>query len=130
MLGNWRLSFIGACLGLSGCVLGYGPCLLQQPVKNNLIGRVHFRDFPSADGMDNVAVLVLDRTAYVYAPAQSHLCLPANDVQLVGVSEFPQNVIENSHVSVDGVLFQETSSRQHTPFVMKVNTLLPLAASH
>ena len=126
----WRASFIGACLGLSGCVFGYGPCLFQQPIKNSLTGRVHFRDYPSADGVDNVPVLALDRTAYVYAPAQSLHCLPANDVQLVGVSEFPQNVIENSHVSVDGVLFQAVSSREYTPFVMKVNMILPVAAPH
>jgi hypothetical protein len=130
MMRIWRTCFIGACLGLSGCVIGYGPCLFQQPVKNTLTGRVHFREYPNADGMDNVPVLALDRTAYVYAPAQSHLCLPANDVQLVGVSEFPRNVIENSHVSVDGVLFQAGSGRQHTPFVMNVTTILPMAATH
>ena len=126
----WRAATLGACLTLPGCVIGYGPCLFQQPVKSTLSGRIHFHDYPDAEGIDHVPVLSLDRTAYVYAPAQSHLCLPANDVQLVGVSEFPQNVIENSHVSVAGVLFQEASSRQHTPFVMKVTTLLPLAASH
>src|ERR1700675_3391321 len=103
----WRFSFIGAYLGLSGCVIGYGPCLFQQPVKNTLTGHVRFRDYPSSDGVDNVPILALDRTAYVYAPAQGRHCLPANDVQLVGVAEFPQDVIENSHVSVDGVLFQE-----------------------
>jgi hypothetical protein len=121
-----RLSFMGACLGLSGCVVGYGPCLLQQPVKNNLTGHVHFRDYPTDDGIDNVPVLALDRTAYIYAPAESHHCLPANDVQLVGVAEFPPNVIENSHVSVDGKLFQAGSGRQHTPFVMNVTTILPI----
>jgi hypothetical protein len=127
---TWRLSFIGACLGLSGCVIGYGPCLLEQPVKNTLTGRVHFRDYPTAEGVDNAPVLTLDRTAYVYAPAQSRHCLPANDVQLVGVAEFPQNVIENSHVNVEGVLFQAGSGRQHTPFVMKVTTILPLNTPH
>ena len=126
----WRWSFVGACLGLSGCVIGYGPCLFQQPVKNHLTGRVHFRDYPTADGVDNVPVLALDRTAYMYAPALSLHCLPANDVQLVGVTEFPPNVIENSHVGVDGVLFQAGTGRQHTPFVMKVNTILPLNAPH
>ena len=99
-------------------------------LTNTLTGRVHFRDYPSADGMDNVPVLALDRTAHIYAPAQSHQCLAANDVQLVGVSEFPQNVIENSHVSVAGVLFQASTARQHTPFVMKVTTILPLSAAH
>ena len=130
MMKIWRLSFIGAYLGLSGCVAGYGACLFQQPVKNTLTGHVHFRDYPAADGVDNVPVLSVDRTAYIYAPAQSHLCLPANDVQLVGVAEFPQDVIENSHVTVDGVLFQAASSRQHTPFLMNVRTILPLPGSH
>lgn len=126
----WRLSFIAAYLGLSGCVIGYGPCLLQQPLKNTLTGRVHFRDYPAADGVDNVPVLALDKTAYVYAPAQSRHCLPANDLQLVGVAEFPQNVIENSHVNVDGVLFQAGSGREHTSFVMKVTTILPIPNPH
>lgn len=122
-----RVACIGACLALSGCVIGYGPCLFQQPVKNTLTGHVHFRDYPTAEGVDNVPVLALDRTAYVYAPAQSHHCLAANDVQLTGVAEFPQNVIENSHVSVAGVLFQSGSGREHTPFVMNVTTILPIA---
>jgi hypothetical protein len=130
MMRIWRWSFIGAYLGMSGCVIGYGPCLFQQPVKNTLTGHVHFRDYPAADGMDNVPVLSLDRTAYVYAPAQSHHCLAANDVQLVGVAEFPQNVIENSHVSVDGRLFQESSNRQHTPFLLDVITILPTPSAH
>jgi hypothetical protein len=123
-IGRWAL--VALLLGLSGCVAGYGPCLFQQPVKNTLTGRVHFRDYPNADGVDNVPVLALDRTAYVYAPAEGPHCLPANDVQLVGVAEFPQNVIENSHVSVDGVLFQQGSGREHTPFVMSVTTILPV----
>jgi hypothetical protein len=126
----WRASLLGACLGLSGCVIGYGPCLFQQPVKNTLTGHVHFRDYPAPDGLDNVPVLSLDRTAYVYAPAQSHHCLAANDLQLVGVAEFPPNVIENSHVTVDGVLFQAGSGRQHTPFLMNVTTILPIPARH
>jgi hypothetical protein len=125
-MGIWRWSFIGACLGLSGCVFGYGPCLFQQPVKNNLTGRVHFRDYPTAGGVDHVPILALDKTAYIYAPAESLHCLPANDVQLVGLAEIPRDVIENSHVSVDGVVFQAGSGREHTPFVMKVRTILPL----
>jgi hypothetical protein len=126
----WRLSLMGASLVLSGCVIGYGPCLLQQPVKSNLTGLVHFRDYPSPNGIDNVPVLALDRTAYIYAPAESHHCLPANDVQLVGVADFPQNVIENTHVSVDGRLFQAASDHQHTPFLMTVTTILPIPTSH
>lgn len=130
MTGLRRLTLIGACLGMSGCVIGYGPCLFQQPFKNTVTGHVHFRDYPNADGVDSVPILTLDRTAYVYAPAQSIHCLPANDMQLVGVAEFPQNVIENSHVTVDGVLFQSGSGRQHTPFVMNVTTILPIPDSH
>jgi hypothetical protein len=110
--------------------MGHGPCLFLQPLKNTLTGHVHFRDYPTADGVDNVPVLALDRTAYVYAPAQSYHCLPANDVQLVGVAEFPRNVIENSHVRVDGALFQAGSGRQHTPFVMNVTTILPILGAH
>jgi hypothetical protein len=124
-----RLPFVGAFLGLSGCVFGYGPCLFQQPIKNTLTGHVHFKDYPAPDGIDNVPVLALDRTAYIYAPAESHHCLPANDVQLIGVSEFPENVIENSHVTVDGVLFQAASPRQHTPFLMNVRTILPIPSA-
>jgi hypothetical protein len=126
----WRLALIAAYFGLSGCVIGYGPCLFQQPVKNTLTGHVHFRDYPTGEGMDNVPVLSLDKNAYIYAPAQSHHCLAANDVQLEGVAEFPQNVIENSHVNVDGVLFQAGSGRQHTAFLMNVTTILPLPSAH
>lgn len=110
---------------LSGCVHGYG-CLFLQPVKHTLTGRIHFRSFPASDGVDNVPVLVLDRTAYVYSPARSYQCQSATDVQLVGVSEFPENVIENSHVTVNGVLFESTSGHEYTRFLMRVNTLLPL----
>jgi hypothetical protein len=126
----WRLIFIGAYLGLSGCVVGYGPCLFQTPLKNTLTGHVHFRDYPTADGVDNVPILTVDKTAYIYAPAQSIRCLPANDIQLTGVFEFPQNITENSHVTVYGVLFQSGTGRQHTAFVMQVTTLLPLPDSH
>ncbi|HEV7611275.1 MAG TPA: hypothetical protein VGO37_05320 [Steroidobacteraceae bacterium] len=126
----WRAVFIAGCLGLSGCVVGYGPCLFLQPVKISLTGHVRFRDYPSPEGVEHVPILALDRTAYVYAPALSTHCLPANDAQLEGVSEFPQNIIENSHVSVDGVLFPAGSDRQHTPFVMKVATILPIGGPH
>jgi hypothetical protein len=124
---TWRLFCLGACAALSGCVVGYGHCLWLQPVKSELTGRVHFRDYPAADGVDNVPVLVLDRTAYVYVPTLSHLCLSADEVQLVGVSEFPRNIGENSRVSVVGSLFQAASARQHTPFLMNVVTISSLS---
>jgi hypothetical protein len=119
-----------ACLTLPGCVVGFGPCLMLQPFKNTLTGHVHFRDYPAPDGIDNVPILALEKTAYVYAPAQSLHCLPANDVQLVGVAEFPHDVIENSYVTVNGKLFSQVADRQHTPFVMQVNSILPIHPTH
>jgi hypothetical protein len=120
-----RLWLVAVLAALSGCVHGHG-CLFLQPVKHTLTGRIHFRSFPAADGMDNVPVLVLDRTAYVYSPAHSYQCLSAADLQLVGVSEFPETIIEDSHVSVDGSLFEATASHEYTRFLLRVTTLLPL----
>jgi hypothetical protein len=116
---------LGALVALSGCVHGSG-CLFLQPIKHTLTGRIHFRSFPAPDGMDSVPVLVLDRTAYVYSPAHSYQCMSATDVQLVGVSEFPENIIENSHVTVQGSLFESTSAHQYTRFLMNVTMLLPI----
>jgi hypothetical protein len=120
-----RSWLLGALVALSGCVHGSG-CLFLQPIKHTLTGRIHFRSFPAPDGIDNVPVLVLDRTAYVYSPAHSYQCMSATDVQLVGVSEFPENVIENSHVTAQGSLFESASAHQYTRFLMNVTTLLPL----
>jgi hypothetical protein len=117
-----------AVAALSGCVLGYGPCLVLQPISHEFIGVVHFHDYPAADGMDNVAILTLDTTAYVYAPAQSRRCLPANDLQMVGLAEFPRDVGENTHVAVTGSLTEATTSRQHTTFLLNVSTILPVDA--
>jgi hypothetical protein len=50
----------------------------------------------------------------------------ANDLQLVGVSEFPDTVIENSRVSVQGSLFEATAAHEYTRFLMNVSLLLPL----
>jgi len=120
-----RLWILSAWIALSGCVHGYG-CLLQEPIKHTLTGRIHFRSFPAADGIDHVPVLALDRTVYVYAPAHSYQCMYATDVQLVGVSEFPESIIENSHVSVEGTLFEATAGHEYTRFLVNVTTLLPL----
>lgn len=122
---QWRLGLIGACLAAAGCVHGYGGCLFTQPVRHTLTGKIHFRTYPAADGIDNVPILALDRTAYVYSPAQSFLCQPANELQLVGISEFPERVVEDSRVSVEGKLFGATNVRDHTRFLMNVITLLP-----
>lgn len=114
-----------ACLAAAGCVHGYGGCLWVQPVKHTLTGRVQFRTYPTDTGVDNVPVLVLDKTAYLYAPAESLMCQSANELQLVGVAEFPQSVVENSHVSAQGNLFSAASAHDHTRFLMNVITLLP-----
>lgn len=120
-----RILSLAAVAGLSGCVFGYGHCLFLNPVKVRLAGKVHYRDFPAADGVDNVPILALDRTEYIYDPAPNHLCLPVNEVQMVGLSEFPADVIEGTPLSADGSLFEASRPRQHTRFVLDVTTLLP-----
>jgi hypothetical protein len=122
---GWRSLVIAISFAAVGCVHGYGGCLWTQPVKHTLSGRVHFRSYPTSDGMDNVPVLTLDHEIYVYSPAQSFMCQSTDQLQLVGISEFPENVVEDSHVSVQGRLFAGTSSHDHTNFLMNVITLLP-----
>lgn len=124
-MSRWRWAIVCACLAAAGCVHGYGGCLWVQPVKHTLSGRVQFRTYPTDTGVDNVPILVLDKTAYLYAPAQSLMCQSADELQLVGVSEFPQSVVENSHVSAQGNLFSAASAHDHTRFLMNVITLLP-----
>lgn len=122
----FRAWLIVAVLALAGCVHGT-PCLFLQPVRHTLTGRIHFTSFPAADGVDNVPILVLDSTAYIYAPIHSYQCLYATDIQLVGVSEFPEDIIEGSRVSVTGTLFESTAAHQYTRFLLNVTTLLPVA---
>jgi hypothetical protein len=112
-------------LSVSGCVAGR-RCLFIEPLKSSLTGRLHFRDFSAPDGVDHVPVLALDQTVYVYAPAHSHSCLPVNDVQLVGWSEFPPDIAEGAHIVVDGSLFEAASPHQHTGFLINVNTIVPV----
>ena len=121
----WSLAVLAVNAALTGCVVGYGPCLLLEPVKHTFTGQVHFHDYPESAGVDNVPILVLDSTSYVYAPAQSNHCQSANDLQLVGVTEFPDNVGENSHVKVEGSLFEAVSSRHHTKFLINVQSIEP-----
>ncbi len=118
----WAAAF---CVLLSGCVLGGGPCLFQQPLKVTLTGKIHFRDYPSGGGIDNVPVLTLNRTAHVYAPAESQSCLPLNDVQLIGWSEFPPNIVEGARVRVHGSLFANATAHQYTHFLVNVVTVEP-----
>ncbi len=117
---------LGACAALSGCVLGYGPCLLQSPVVVSLTGRLHFRSYPVGSGLDHVAVLALDRTAHIYAPAESRNCLAVNDVQLTGWSEYPPDLTDNKPVTVDGSLIPATTPHQHTRFLIEVRNIEPL----
>jgi hypothetical protein len=119
----WRLILLSMCAALSGCVLGSGPCLWLQ-AKHNFSGHVHFRDFPSADGVDNVPILILDKTEYIYSPAQSFQCQALNDAQMVGVAEFPQNVIENSHIKLVGSVYQGVGQHEYTHFLIKVDGLI------
>src|ERR1700730_18536460 len=123
-----RLWILGGLGALAGC--GHGPgSLFLVPIKHTLTGRIHFRSFQAPDGIDNVPVLALDRTAYVYAPAHSYQCMSVTDVQLVGVSEFPENIVENSNVSAQGSLFEATSGHQSTRFLMNVRILFPLKST-
>ena len=123
---NLRLLVSAAiCIALGGCVIGSGPCLWLQ-VRHDFTGRVHFREFPRADGVDTVPILVLDKTQYIYAPPQSFHCLAANDVQLVGVTEFPDRIGENTHVTVDGKVLLGVARGQYTRFVIQVTSILPI----
>lgn len=130
MIRNLR-HFIGVSLviALSGCVIGSGPCLWLQ-VRHDFSGRVHFREFPRADGIDTVAILILDKTQYIYAPPQSLQCLAANDLQLIGVTELPDSVGENTHVTVDGKVLEGVAQGNYTRFVIQVNSILPVGRLH
>jgi hypothetical protein len=130
MTRNLRLSItFGMCIALSGCVIGSGPCLWLQ-VRHDFSGRVHFREFPRADGIDTVPILILDKTQYIYAPPQSFQCLAANDVQLIGLTELPDSVGENTHVTVDGKVLEGVARGQYTRFVIQVNSILPIGRPH
>jgi hypothetical protein len=120
---------MGLCIVLSGCVIGSGPCLWLQ-VRHDFTGRVHFREFPRRDGVDTVPILILDKTLYIYAPPQSLQCLAANDVQLVGVTEFPDSIGEDTHVIVEGKIIEGVASGQYTRFVIDVISVLPAARKH
>jgi hypothetical protein len=114
------------CIVLCGCVYGSGPCLLQEPFKHSFQGKVRIQTFATGDGIDYVPILTLDRTAYIYAPANSRFCVPANEVQLVGWSQLPPDIVDDTHVEVTGSLFQAATMHQHTPFLVNVRTMLPL----
>jgi hypothetical protein len=115
---------LGLYLALSGCVIGSGPCLWLQ-VRHDFVGHVHLREFPRSDGIDTVPILILDKTQYMYAPPQSFHCLAANDLQLVGMAELPASIGENTHVTVDGTVYEGVADGQHTRFVINVVSILP-----
>jgi len=116
---------LGALVALS--VACTGPvCLFLQPIKHTLTGRVHFRSFRRPTASITCRCWCSTGPSYVYSPAHSYQCMSATDVQLVGVSEFPESIIENSRVTAQGSLFESTSAHQYTRFLMNVTTLLPL----
>jgi hypothetical protein len=120
---------IGLYMALSGCVIGSGPCLWLQ-VRHDFIGHIHFREFPRNDGVDTVPILILDKTQYIYAPPQSLQCLPANDLQLVGLAELPDRIDEGTRVIVDGKVLEGVAKDQHTRFVVEVVSVLPFRDKH
>jgi hypothetical protein len=120
---------IALSAALCGCVIGSGPCLWLQ-VRHDFVGHIHFREFPRSDGIDTVPILILDKTQYMYAPPQSFHCLPANDVQIVGMSEFPDSIGENTHVVVDGKMVEGVADGQHTRFVIQAISVLPTGLKH
>jgi hypothetical protein len=125
---TYRFLCLALCATLAGCVIGEGRCLFIEPVQVTLTGKIHFRDYPAGDGVDHVPVLALDRTAHVYAPAESQSCMPVNDVQLVGWSEFPPDIVDGAHISVHGSLFGAVDAHQYTRFLINVGTVVPDAA--
>jgi hypothetical protein len=125
----WRLWTVCLSLCLSGCVIGSGPCLWLAPVKHTFTGVVHFKDFPAANGVDNVPILAVDDAAYIYTPNHRHQCQAANDLQLIGVSEFPDNVGENSRVKVKGTVSEAGSAGQYTHFSIDVTAIAPIKAA-
>ena len=124
-----RLICVTMCIALSVCVIGSGPCLWLQ-VRHDFTGRMHFREFPRADGIDTAPILILDKTQYIYAPPQSLVCLAANDVQLIGLTELPDSIGENTHVTVDGKVLEGVAQGQYTRFVIQVNSILPIGRPH
>jgi len=116
------------CASLPGCVIGYGHCLFLNPLRISVSGKIHFRSFPVDGGIDRVALLELDRTAYIYAPAEGPHCLPVNESQLIGWSGYEPDLTENMQVTVQGSLIPAATAHQHTRFLIKVRGIeAPLA---
>lgn len=117
------VAFLVVCAALSGCVLGYGHCLFLSPMRVSLTGTMHFRTYKVGDEIDRVAVLTSDRSEYIYAPAQSHLCMMAEDFQLVGWDEYPADLVDGTRIAVRGSLIQSATPHQHTRFLLRIRNL-------
>src|SRR5450755_4119762 len=102
----------------------------SMPVAAGQARLFRARELPCADGIDTVPILILDKTQYIYAPPQSFHCLAANDVQLIGLTELPDSVGENTHVTVDGKVLEGVAQGQYTRFVIQVNGILPIGRLH
>jgi hypothetical protein len=126
-----------AALAASGCVAGYGRCLFLQPSRVTLAGTLHWRIVDgeshgansgaraSADLPERIAVLSLTNSAYVYAPSQSRQCLAMQDVELEFSADPPETLRANSRITVKGSLYESTSERHRTRFVLSVMSLEP-----
>ncbi len=118
-----RWAFLAACMALSGCVLGYGRCLLLSPIRTTLSGTLDFHSYPVGGTVERVAVLTTDHSQYVYAPAESAQCRIAERFQLVGWGEYPPDLRDGTRVRVAGSLAVATSPHQHTHFVLQVRSI-------
>jgi hypothetical protein len=122
-------ALIRVCLGLvsaaalQGCVLGYGGCKLTDPVKTSLTGHVHFRDYRDETTFDRAPILVLDRTEYIYAPAAGKQCQSAMEMQLLPLTDLPDNIAEGAHVRVQGSIVQANQRGQRTRYVFNMATV-------
>lgn len=111
-----------ALLSLQGCVIGYGRCKLTDPVRTSLTGHVHFRKF-DGNRLVRTPILVLDQMTYVYLPSNGKQCQAADEVQLVPLTDLPDEIAEGAHVTVEGSLTPASQDWQHTRFVFNLATI-------
>jgi hypothetical protein len=109
-------------LALQGCVIGYGRCKLTDPVRSSLTGHVHFRNY-EGKRFDRAPILKLDRTAYIYVSSRGKQCQAADEVQLVPLTDLPDDIAEGAHVAVEGSLTLASQDWQHTRFVFNLATI-------
>ncbi len=121
-----RWAFMAACAALSGCVLGYGRCLLLSPIRTTLSGTLDFHTYEVGGVVERVAVLTADHSQYVYAPAENAQCQIAERFQLVGWGEYPPDLRDGTRARVSGALAVATSPHEHTHFVLRVRSIDPV----